>query len=100
MNYGVDIKASGDLSVKCVAGGVVSVIDYIPGYGSVIIVTHKGDFRTVYSHLSEIYVNEGDKVKAGSLLAKVGESLEGNILHFEIWNSRKNQNPEQWLAKK
>jgi septal ring factor EnvC (AmiA/AmiB activator) len=100
INYGVDIKASGDLSVKCVAGGVVSVIDYIPGYGSVIIVTHKGGYRTVYSHLSEIYVNEGDKVKAGSLLAKVGESIEGNILHFEIWNLRNNQNPEQWLAKR
>ncbi|HSP87359.1 MAG TPA: peptidoglycan DD-metalloendopeptidase family protein [Ignavibacteriaceae bacterium] len=100
LNYGVDIKASGDLSVKCVAGGVVSVIDYIPGYGSVIIVTHKGGYRTVYSHLSEIYINEGDKVKAGSLLARVGESIEGNILHFEIWNSRKNQNPEHWLAKR
>ena len=100
INYGVDIKASGDLSVKCVAGGVVSVIDYIPGYGSVIIVTHKGGYRTVYSHLSEIYVNEGDKVRAGSLLAKVGESLEGNILHFEIWNLRNNQNPERWLAKR
>jgi len=100
LNYGVDIKAGGDLSVKCVAGGVVSVIDYIPGYGSVIIVTHKGEYRTVYSHLSEIYVNEGDNVKAGSLLAKVGESLEGNILHFEIWNSRNNQNPEHWLVKR
>jgi len=100
LNYGVDIKASGDLSVKCVASGVVSIIDYIPGYGSVIIITHKGNYRTVYSHLSEIYVNEGDKVRAGSLLARVGESLEGNILHFEIWNSRKNQNPELWLAKR
>ncbi len=100
MNYGVDIKASGDLGVKSVAGGVVSVIDYIPGYGSVIIVTHKNNYRTVYSHLSEIYISEGDKVKAGSLLAKVGESIEGNILHFEIWNSRNNQNPELWLAKR
>jgi murein hydrolase activator len=100
MNYGVDIKVSGDLSVKSVAGGVVSAIDYIPGYGSVIIITHKGNFRTVYSHLSEIYVNEGDRLKAGSLIAKVGESLEGNILHFEIWSARNNQNPEQWLAKR
>jgi septal ring factor EnvC (AmiA/AmiB activator) len=100
MNYGVDINVSGDLGVKSVAGGVVSIIDYIPGYGSVIIVTHKGEYRTVYSHLSEIYVKEGDKVRAGSLLAKVGESIEGNILHFEIWNSRSNQNPESWLAKR
>ena len=100
LNYGVDIKAFGDLSVKCVASGVVSVIDYIPGYGSVIIVTHKGDYRTVYSHLSEIYINEGDKVISGSLSAKIGESLDGNILHFELWNSRKNQNPELWFAKR
>jgi septal ring factor EnvC (AmiA/AmiB activator) len=100
LNYGVDIKASGDLSVKSVAGGVISAIDYVPGYGSVIIVTHKEDYRTVYSHLSEIYVSEGDRVKAGSLIAKVGESLEGYILHFEIWDSRVNQNPELWFAKR
>ena len=100
LNYGIDIKASKDLSVKAVAEGVVSVLDYIPGYGSVIIITHKDDYRTVYSHLSEIYVNEGDKVKTGSLIAKVGESLEGYILHFEIWNSRNNQNPELWFARK
>ena len=54
----------------------------------------------MYSHLDEIYVKEGDKLKTGNLIAKVGESLEGDILHFEIWNSRKNQNPELWLAKR
>jgi murein hydrolase activator len=100
LNYGVDIKASSDHNVKAVAEGVVSAIDWIPGYGSVIILTHKGNYRTVYSHLAEIFVKEGDKVKPGSLLAKVGESLEGFVLHFEIWNSRNNQNPEQWLARK
>ncbi len=100
LNYGIDIKATNDRSVKAVADGVVSVIDWIPGYGSVVIVTHKDNYRTVYSHLDEIYVKEGDKLKTGNLIAKVGESLNGDILHFEIWNSRNNQNPEVWLAKK
>lgn len=100
LNYGVDIKASSDLDVKAVAEGVVSAIDWIPGYGSVVIVTHKGDYRTVYSHLSDLYISEGDKVKLGNVIARVGESLEGNVLHFEIWNSRVNQNPEKWLVKK
>ncbi len=100
LNYGVDIAASKDINVKVVSEGVISAIDWIPGYGSVIIVTHKGDYRTVYSHLSEIYVNEGDKVKPGNVIAQIGESIEGKILHFEIWNSRENQNPEIWLAKK
>ena len=100
INYGVDISSTVDLSVRCVADGIISAIDWLPGYGSVIIVTHKGDYRTVYSHLSEIYVDEADTIRAGNVIAKVGESVEGNILHFEIWNSRENQNPEVWLAKK
>jgi murein hydrolase activator len=100
LNYGVDIKAGKDLNVKSVADGIVSAIDWIPGYGSVIIVTHAEDYRTVYSRLSEIYVTEGEKVSSGKLIAKVGTSLEGNILHFEIWNSRNYQNPEIWLSRK
>ncbi len=100
LNYGIDIKAGKDINVKAVAEGVVSAIDYIPGYGSVIIVSHKNDYRTVYSHLGQIYVNEGDKVNRATVIATIGESIEGNILHFEIWNSRNNQNPEYWLAKK
>jgi septal ring factor EnvC (AmiA/AmiB activator) len=100
LNYGVDIKASSDLNIKAPADGIVSAIDWIPGYGGVIIITHKDGYRTVYSHFSDIFVKEGDKVKLGSVVAKVGESLEGFIVHFEIWNSRNNQNPELWLARK
>ena len=100
LNYGVDIKASSDLNIKASAEGVVSAIDWIPGYGGVIIITHRDGYRTVYSHFSELYVKEGDKVKLGSVIAKVGESIEGYIVHFEIWNSRNNQNPEIWLARK
>lgn len=100
LNYGVDIAAAKDINVKAVSEGVISAIDWIPGYGSVIIITHKGNYRTVYSHLAEIYVNEGDKVQSGNVIAKIGDSIEGKILHFEIWNSRENQNPELWLARK
>jgi murein hydrolase activator len=100
MNHGIDIQVGSDLNVRSVADGIISAIDWIPGYGSVIIITHKEDFRTVYSHLSEIYVREGDRVKAGSVIAKVGESIDGNVLHFEIWSSRNNQNPEVWLARR
>jgi len=100
LNYGIDIKTTADADVHAVADGVVSAIDWLPGYGSVLILTHKGDYRTVYSHLSDIYVKEGDRVKMGGVIGKVGESIEGNILHFEIWNSRNKQNPENWLARK
>ncbi len=100
LNYGIDIIAKVDQDVFAVAEGIVSAIEWIPGYGSVLILTHRDNYRTVYGHLSDISVLEGNKVKAGDLIGKVNESLEGNILHFEIWNERNYQNPQEWLVKK
>ncbi|MBI3194378.1 MAG: M23 family metallopeptidase [Ignavibacteriae bacterium] len=48
-------------------------------------------------HLSEISVSEGEKVQQKSLLGRSGESVEGAVLHFEVWKDREKQNPEQWL---
>jgi septal ring factor EnvC (AmiA/AmiB activator) len=100
LNYGVDIKADKDKNVRSVGEAVVAAIDWLPGYGNVIILSHKNDYRTVYSHVSEIFVSEGDKVKSGSVLALVDEGIEGYVLHFEIWKGRDKQNPELWLGKK
>jgi len=100
LNYGIDIKSKPNEKVFAVADGVVSVIDWIVGFGSIIIVTHKGDFRTVYGHIDNIEVNEDDIVKAGTKLGTVNQSLEGDIVHFEIWDERNYQNPQLWLVKK
>lgn len=100
LNYGVDIKADKDKNVRCVGEGVVAAIDWLPGYGNVIIVSHKNGYRTVYGHVSEIFVSEGDKVKTGSVLALVDEGIDGYVLHFEIWKGRDKQNPELWMTKK
>lgn len=97
LNYGIDIKTLSGKTVKAVLDGVVSSINWLPGYGSVIIITHKDNLRTVYGHLAEIYVSEQTKVSSGTPIGTVDESLEGSILHFEIWNERENQNPELWL---
>lgn len=98
LSYGVDIKTTGSSNVKTVADGVVSAVDYVPGFGSIVIVSHAGEYRTVYGHLSEINVREDDKLKAGSSIGTVGESLEGYILHFQIWKERNYLKPETWLS--
>ncbi|MCL6097520.1 MAG: M23 family metallopeptidase, partial [Bacteroidetes bacterium] len=73
---------------------------WIPGYGSVVIITHRDEYRTVYGHVANISVKEGERIKAGNPIGSVNESLEGNILHFEIWSERNYQNPDVWLARK
>ncbi len=99
LNYGIDIKTASDASVVSVAEGIVSAVDWIPGFGSVIIITHSNNYRTVYGHVGDLAIGEGVKVKRGTVLGTVNESLEGNILHFEIWNDRNYQNPQVWLSR-
>ncbi len=100
LNYGVDIKAEKDKNVYSVGEGVIAAIDWLPGYGNVIIVSHRNEYRTVYGHVSEIFVSEGDKIKTGTVLAIVDETIDGYVLHFEIWKGRDKQNPELWLGKR
>lgn len=100
LNYGIDIKAETNAEVYSVADGYVSAIQWIPGYGSVVIITHKNDYRTVYGHLTNIKLKENQRINAGDLIGYVNESLEGSIIHFEVWNDRNYQNPEVWLVRK
>jgi murein DD-endopeptidase MepM/ murein hydrolase activator NlpD len=98
-NTGIDIAVPAGSPVSAVAEGEVTTIWWLPGYGNLIIVDHGAGYRTVYAHLSEIGVSEGQRVKEGDLLGASGESLEGPRLHFEIWKDRDKQNPELWLSR-
>ena len=100
LNYGIDIETTKDETVRCVAEGVISAIEWLPGYGSVVIVTHKGKYRTVYGHISDIQVSENRKINAGDTIGKVNQTLEGSIIHFEVWSERNYQDPESWLVRK
>ena len=99
LNYGIDIKTKKDEPVYAIAGGRVSIIHWIPEFGSVVIITHRNNYRTVYGHLTNISVDVGDEVQAGDKLGTVTNSLEGDIVHFEIWNERNYQNPVMWLKR-
>ena len=59
------------------------------------------DFKTSYSHLAEILVNEGDLVKRGELIGFMGETgrVTGPHLHFEVIFIGEKLNPEFFLTK-
>lgn len=97
-NTGIDIAVSAGSPVNAVADGEIGKIWWLPSYGNLIIINHINGFHTVYAHLSEIRVNEGQKVKEGEVIGSSGEALEGPRLHFELWKEREKQNPEPWLS--
>ncbi|MGC8654052.1 MAG: murein hydrolase activator EnvC family protein [Candidatus Kryptoniota bacterium] len=100
LNYGIDISVPENSPVRCVANGEVARIFWLPTFGNLIIVNHQNGLRTVYAHLSDIFVKEGEKVQSGEEIGTCGESLGGSVLHFEVWVDKNKQDPEAWLAKK
>ncbi len=74
-------------------------------YGNVIIIRHANELYTLYAHLSNIFVKEGDKVSAGDMIGEVGDTggATGSHLHFEVRKGGdgtdyfSTQNPELWL---
>ena len=96
-NPGIDIAVPSGTNVQAVTDGEVSLISWLPSYGNLVILNHQNGFRTVYSHLSDINVDEGEQVNEGDRLGTSGEALSGPMLHFEIWKDRYKLDPEQWL---
>lgn len=99
-NTGIDIAVSGGTPIRTVADGEVALIHWLPTYGSLVIVNHNGGYRTVYTHLSDIAVSQGQALKAGDVIAKSGDSVQGSLLHFEIWKDKQKQDPEIWLSRR
>lgn len=100
-NSGIDIKAPKGTSIKSISDGVVTTITYIKGFGNTIIIDHGSGFYTVYTHVENVKVTVDQYVSTGTIIAEVGDSgsLEGSLLHFEIWKNKEKLNPEKWLAK-
>jgi len=76
---GIDmVSANGDLSILAAAEGVVQKIAAeTGGYGTYMVVRHAG-FATLYAHLSTLNVQNGERVKAGQIIAQMGWS--GNVI--------------------
>jgi murein DD-endopeptidase MepM/ murein hydrolase activator NlpD len=96
-NNGVDLSIARGSKVYSVAAGEVTMITELPYYGKTIIITHENGFRSVYSTLSEVNVAVGDAIKLNQVIAKTGETLDGQGMHFELWQNASPVNPREWL---
>ena len=96
---GVDIEAAQGTEVGAVYPGHVIYTGWFKGYGNLIILDHGGEYFTLYAHVAEILVKEGEDVRQGQRIGSVGDtgSLTGPRLYFEVRYQGKPQDPEQWL---
>jgi len=98
---GVLIDASEGMEIKAVTGGKVVYAEWLRGYGLLIIIDHGQGYMTLYAFNQSLYKRMGDSVKAGDVIASVGQS-GGRIqagLYFGIRKKGVPIDPLEWCRR-
>ena len=100
-NKGIYIQSPAGTDARAVFDGVVTKVFAISGSNQSVIIRH-GNYSTVYSNLSTVYVKAGDKVTARQKIGRIFTDTEdGNKteLYFLMYQDKNILNPESWLAR-
>ena len=99
MHNGIDLKANYE-DVHAVLDGIITEAGWdSKGGGNYIKIKHFNRFETSYLHLSEIYYKVGEKVRAGFIIGKSGNTgnSTGPHLHFAVKEFGQSINPYHFL---
>lgn len=99
-HYAVDVVAPMDTPVKAVANGTVIFSEWTADTGYVIILEHKDGLLSVYKHNGSLNKDQGEIVRAGEVIASIGNTGEfttGPHLHFELWTNGSPVNPLDYI---
>jgi len=95
----VDIAAAMGAPIYAPADGRVIRVTSNTDYGNMIEIDHGDGFALRYAHLSAFDVREGDRVRAGQVIGRVGNSgrSSGTHLHIEVWRYDRAWDPHMVL---
>ncbi len=83
-HLGVDLNASEGTPVYSINEGIVKFTREMDNYGKTIIVDHGGGIRSLYLHMSEYSVNEGDVIEGGSIVGLSGNTGYSIAPHLHL----------------
>lgn len=85
---GVDIANRTKPGIVAADGGTVLIAGWPDGqgYGNRVVLDHGNGYRSMYAHLSNVYVSVGETVSRGQLIGQMGSTgrSTGTHLHLEI----------------
>lgn len=99
-HFAVDVVAPRETPVKAAANGMVIFAEWTADTGHVIILEHENGLISAYKHNGSLNKSQGDIVRAGEVIAAVGNTGElttGPHLHFEIWQNGTPINPLNFI---
>lgn len=100
-NNGVEIATESHSPCRSVFKGKVSSVLTMPNGVKVIMIRH-GEYISVYSNLSEVYVEKGELLETKQELGLVYTSKQegSTVVDFQLWKGSQKLNPLYWLMKK
>ncbi|MDP2336710.1 MAG: M23 family metallopeptidase [Bacteroidota bacterium] len=96
----VDVVGKQNSRISSVLDGTVIFSGWTMDTGNSIFIQHENNIISAYKHNAELLKEVGDKVKAGDVIAIMGNSGElttGPHLHFELWHNGIALNPETYI---
>lgn len=99
-NDGINIAAARGTPVSAAENGVVVYTgNALKGSGNLILLRHDNRWVTAYAHLDSIGVRQGQVVKRGMQIGKVGStgSVSSPQLHFEVRRGTAAMNPVKYM---
>jgi murein DD-endopeptidase MepM/ murein hydrolase activator NlpD len=99
MHAGIDLRADGGTEVRATAAGEVIFAGWNGGYGRMVEIEHAHGLVTRFAHLSAVKVQEGEQVKAGTVVGLVGSTgrSTGPHLHYETRRDGRAVDPTVFL---
>lgn len=100
-HYGVDVLAGKDEGIKATLDGTVVLATWTNDTGYIIALQHSNNTFSVYKHNSALLKKVGSVVKAGEVIAIIGNTGEftsGPHLHFELWHNGSPINPKDYIT--
>ncbi len=99
-HFGIDIVANKNTPIKTILDGRVILSSYTIKEGYVLAVAHENGLISIYKHNTEVLRKVGNLVKAGEVVARLGntgEKSSGPHLHFELWYNGVPVDPKDYI---
>jgi len=96
MHNGIDFSAPTGIEIYATGDGVATIAGSKGnGYGLYVVLDHGFTYQTLYGHMSEVLVEEGQVVKRGQIIGKVGSTGTSVAphLHYEVHKNGKPIDP-------
>ncbi|MFW5931867.1 MAG: M23 family metallopeptidase [Desulfohalobiaceae bacterium] len=97
-HLGVDLASTSRAEVPAANSGRVVFADRLGIYGKTVILDHGLGLQSMYAHLSQVQVEEGDMLQKADTLGRTGATglAAGDHLHFEIMIAGFPVDPTEW----